>query len=46
MKMGLESGTFKMTERGTVILRARLHSIYDDGVKYGLAAERIISLFF
>jgi len=41
LKMGFDSGAFKMTKRGTVILRARLHSIYDDGVKYGLAAHLV-----
>ena len=39
LKIGLDSSAFKVTRRGTVILRVRLHSIYDDGVKYGLAAH-------
>ena len=39
LKRSLDIGRYKITKRGRMILRTRLHSSYDDGVKYNLATN-------
>ena len=41
LKRYLEIGRYKITKRGRVILQTRLHSTYDDGVKYNLATNMV-----
>ncbi len=45
LKRCLDIGRYKITKRGKIILRTRLHSTYDDGVKYNLATSIIIREF-
>ena len=37
----LDIGRYKLTKRGRTILETRLHSTYEDGVKYNLATNMV-----
>ena len=41
LKRCLDMGRYKLTKRGRMILRLRLHSTYEDGVKYNLATNMV-----
>jgi len=41
LKRYLDFGRYKLTKRGKIILRTRLHSTYDDGVKYNVAMNLV-----
>ena len=39
LKGRLDSGRYRISRRGRLILRMRLHLTYDDGIKYNVAAN-------
>jgi len=41
LKRFLDFGRYKITSRGRIIMRTRLHLTYEDGVKYNIAANMI-----